>query len=567
MGEGTALRAGLFEGEGPREARHHPASPISHALSPNLSPDLLRFTTAGSVDDGKSTLIGRLLYDSKAVYEDQVASVRKATRNLTTGGLDLSLLTDGLRAEREQGITIDVAYRYFSTARRKFIIADTPGHEQYTRNMATGASTADLAIILIDARLGVLAQSRRHGYIASLLGIPHIVVAVNKMDLVGFRQEVFENIRREFAAFAGRLAAQDMQFIPLSALDGDNVVERSLRTPWYGGPSLLEHLETVPLVGGYNRGDFRFPVQYVIRPNQNFRGFAGRVASGVVRRGDAVTVLPSGRRSCVKEIVTWNGNLQEAFAPMSIALCLEDELDISRGDMLVGENHPPHAARRFQAQVVWMSEKPLAPHHGYLLKQTTQMVQARVREVRHRVNIQTLEPETAAGLELNEIGLVELETHRPLFFDAYAMNRATGSFILIDALTNETAGAGMIAAASAEAEGHGRVTAAERHARYGHSAAVIVVEDERQAHGLERYLFDRGCQVAVVGAETSRDLPQALTDAGFLVIAVVGAAGFPEVGGAPVLRGLEQTTPAAIWSRLADAGAVSPQVNLGGDGI
>src|SRR5579871_2276535 len=304
-------------------------------LAQTAQTELLRFTTAGSVDDGKSTLIGRLLYDSKGVYEDQLASVRKATRNLTTNGLDLSLLTDGLRAEREQGITIDVAYRYFATPKRKFIIADTPGHEQYTRNMATGASTANLAVILIDARYGVLPQSRRHAFIATLLGIPHLLVAVNKMDLVDFREDVFTQIRDDFAAFARQLKADDVRYVPISALLGDNVVQHSARMPWYSGPSLLEHLETVPIDRDFNLAEMRFPVQTVIRPNLDFRGFAGQIPSGVIRRGDGITVLPSGRTSRVKSIVTWDGELEEAFAPMSVTVCLEDEIDISRGDMLV----------------------------------------------------------------------------------------------------------------------------------------------------------------------------------------------------------------------------------------
>ena len=461
--------------------------------------ELLRFTTAGSVDDGKSTLIGRLLYDSKGVYEDQLASVRKATRNLTTDGLDLSLLTDGLRAEREQGITIDVAYRYFATPRRKFIIADTPGHEQYTRNMATGASTANLAIILIDARYGVLPQSRRHAFIASLLGIPHLVVAVNKMDLVDYREDVFTGIRSDFTAFAEQLKVRDVQFIPISALKGDNVVEAGGRTPWYAGPSLLEFLETVPIASDHNLADMRFPVQYVIRPDLDFRGFAGQVASGTIRRGDAVTVLPSGRTSRVKSIVTWDGELEEAFAPMSVTVCLEDEVDISRGDMLVHPDNPPHSGRRFTATMVWMNEKPMEPHRPYLLKHSTQMVQARVRELQHRVDIHTLGHERASQLHLNEIGVVSVEAQRPLFFDAYRKNRATGSFILIDSLTNETLAAGMISGPDLYRHS-GPVTPAERLARIGHRPYVIRLlnADSEGARFLERHLFDQGYLVHVV---------------------------------------------------------------------
>ena len=339
--------------------------------------------------------------------------------------------------------------------------------------MATGASTANLAIILIDARYGVLPQSRRHAYIATLLGIPHLTVAVNKMDLVDFRQEVFEAIRADFAAFAAQLEARDIQFIPISALEGDNVVKASARTPWYQGPSLLEHLETVPIERDLNLTDFRFPVQYVVRPNLDFRGFAGQIASGVVRRGDTVAVLPSGRTSRVRSIMTWDGDLEEAFAPMGVTICLEDEIDISRGDLLAPADNLPASGRRFQATVVWMNEKPLEAHRPYLLKHTAQMVQARVRLVRSRMNIETLGREPAGRLELNEIGLVELETQRPLFFDPYRKNRATGSFILIDPLTNETLGAGMIVSGAEQAAAQGQVREAERRARYGHRPAVI----------------------------------------------------------------------------------------------
>jgi len=461
--------------------------------------ELLRFTTAGSVDDGKSTLIGRLLYDSKGVYEDQLASVRKATRNLTTDGLDLSLLTDGLRAEREQGITIDVAYRYFATPKRKFIIADTPGHEQYTRNMATGASTANLAIILIDARYGVLPQSRRHAFIASLLGIPHLVVAVNKMDLMDYREEVFTTIRADFTAFAEQLKVRDLQFIPISALKGDNVVTAGGRTPWYTGPSLLEHLETVPIASDRNLINMRFPVQYVVRPNLDFRGFAGQLASGVIRRGDAITVLPSGRTSRVKSIVTWDGDLQEAFSPMSVTVCLEDEIDISRGDMLVPTDDVPHSGRRFEATVVWMNEKPLEPHRPYLLKHSTQMVQAKVREIRYRVDINTLGHQRASYLQLNEIGVVSVEAQRPIFFDAYRKNRMTGNFILIDPITNETLGAGMIIGPDVHHHS-GPVTPAERLARIGHRPYVIRLGNgnAEMARLIERHLFDLGYLVHVV---------------------------------------------------------------------
>ena len=479
-------------------------SPEAEWLASTAQTELLRFTTAGSVDDGKSTLIGRLLYDSKGVYEDQLASVRKATRNLSTNGLDLSLLTDGLRAEREQGITIDVAYRYFATAKRKFIIADTPGHEQYTRNMATGASTANLAVILIDARYGVLPQSRRHAFIATLLGIPHLVVTINKMDLVDYREEVFLAIRAEFSAFAEQLQARDVKFIPISALEGDNVVSPSTRTPWYNGPSLLEHLETVPIDRDLNLTDLRFPVQYVIRPDLNFRGFGGQIASGLIRKGDAIAVLPSGRTSRVKSIVTWDGELEEAFAPMSVTVCLEDEIDISRGDMLVHPGNAPYAGRRLEATVVWMSEKPLEPHRPYLLKHSTQMVQGRAREIRHRVDIHTLGHERASRLALNEIGVVTIEAQRPVFFDAYRKNRGTGCFILIDPISNETLGAGMILRPDLDRHS-GPVTDAERLARIGHRPYVIrlIHADRETAQLVERHLFDIGYLVHVSTATES----------------------------------------------------------------
>jgi sulfate adenylyltransferase large subunit len=410
--------------------------------------DLLRFTTAGSVDDGKSTLIGRLLYDSKNVYEDQIHSVAKASVHRgvvsNSGALDFSLLTDGLRAEREQGITIDVAYRYFATARRKFIIADTPGHEQYTRNMVTGASTAELAIILVDARNGVLDQSRRHACIASLVGIPHFLVAVNKMDLVGYDEAVFERIRSEFGEFLERLDAPHASFIPISALHGDNVVTRSRNLPWYHGPSLLEHLETVEIDDPAGRAPFRLAVQRVIRPDQDFRGYAGQIASGSVRPGDEVTVLPSGRRTRVERITTFDGDLDEAWAPQSVVLTLEDEIDISRGD-LIAAGDPPSASRGFEATLVWMNERALDPGRRYLIKHTTQLVPGEIRAIRHRVHIGTLAAEPAETLEMNQIGVVEIEAVRPLFFDRYRQNHRTGSFVVIDPESNATVGAGMIA--------------------------------------------------------------------------------------------------------------------------
>ena len=509
---------------------------IEDFLAAEQAKDLLRFTTAGSVDDGKSTLIGRLLFDSQSVYEDQLKAVTKASVNRSAGPIDFSLLTDGLRAEREQGITIDVAYRYFATARRKFIIADTPGHEQYTRNMATGASTADLAMILIDARNGVLQQSRRHGYIASLLGIPNLVVAVNKMDAVGYDQGVFRSIEAEFRDFVGRLVVQQsaphVYFLPISALLGDNVVRPSRNMPWFEGPCLLEFLETVPVHHRTRVTAFRFPVQRVIRPDQDFRGYAGQVVSGAVRPGDGILALPSGRRSRVKSIETFDGRLDEAVAPLSVTLTLEDEVDISRGDMLVSAQKPPDAARQFDASVVWMNEQPLDLSRRYILKHTTQTLPVEVKAVRHRVNIQTLEHEAADSLEMNGIGVLRIETSRPIYFDAYAQNRATGSLILIDPETNATVGAGMILApviverdrskTAALDLRHERVTPVERIARYRHGGETIALGDRKAlAWLLERKLFDRGCAVTVIEHALPETLA-ALEQAGLLVLLVSG---------------------------------------------
>src|SRR5580698_2702700 len=503
-------------------------------LEADLGKELLRFTTAGSVDDGKSTLIGRLLYDAKGVYEDQFASVKKSRVNRSSGPIDFSLLTDGLRAEREQGITIDVAYRYFATARRKFIIADTPGHEQYTRNMATGASTADLAVILIDARNGVLQQSRRHGFIASLLGIPNFVIAVNKMDAVGYDEAVFRAIETEYREFVGRLGASQnsthVYFLPISALEGDNVVRPSRNMPWFQGPCLLEFLESVPVHHRARATAFRFPVQRVIRPDQDFRGYAGQIVSGAVRPGDGILALPSGRRSRVKSVETFDGQLEEAIAPMSVTLTLEDEVDISRGDMLVSAQKPPDAARQFDASVVWMSEQPLDLSRPYVLKHTTQTLAAGVKAVKHRVNIKTLEHEPADSLEMNGIGVLRIETSRPIYFDAYAQNRATGSVIIIDPETNATVGAGMILApviverdrskVAALDLRHERVTPVERIARYRHGGQTVSLGDRKPlAWLLERKLFDRGCVVTVIEHASPQTL-EAMEQAGLLVLLV-----------------------------------------------
>jgi sulfate adenylyltransferase large subunit len=411
-------------------------------LEAELAKDLLRFSTAGSVDDGKSTLIGRLLYDSQNVYEDHVRAV---TRN---AAIDFAQLTDGLRAEREQGITIDVAYRYFSTPKRKFIIADTPGHEQYTRNMATGASTADVAIVLVDARKGILDQTRRHACIAGLLGIPVVIAAVNKMDLVDFSQEVFDRHRASLVSLAHQLEIPELIAIPVSALEGDNIVHRSNRMPWYGGPSLLELLETVPLAIERSFAGFRFPVQRVVRPHQDFRGFAGQITAGAVQPGDEILALPSGIRTRIRTITTWDGDLDRAHAPQSVVLTLEDETDLSRGDMIATVSSPPHRTKRFEATVVWMHSTPLRAGATYLLKHTTQTVRAQIVEIRSRINVELLQQSAAEQLALNDIGEVVIETNRPLLADLYRESRATGSLILIDLTDNTTAGAGMIRAIS-----------------------------------------------------------------------------------------------------------------------
>jgi sulfate adenylyltransferase large subunit len=413
---------------------------IEGFLANEQAKDLLRFTTAGSVDDGKSTLIGRLLHDAKGAYEDQL---KQAIRG---GEMDFSLLTDGLRAEREQGITIDVAYRYFATPKRKFILADTPGHEQYTRNMATGASTADLAIILLDASRGITTQSMRHAYIASLLGIPHFIIAVNKMDLAGYDEAVFHRLRAEFAPFLARLGVNDAYFLPLSALKGDNVVDRSARMPWFDGHSLLHHLETVDTTPSSLEAPFRMAVQRVVRPDMNFRGYAGQILSGMVRPGDTVLAQPSGRRSRVERIVTWDGDLPAAHAPLSVTLTLADEIDISRGDM-ISSGPEPTSSRSLEATMVWFDSKPLDLAGDYLVKHTSQIVPVRVEAVDYRVNINTLHAEPVTSLAMNEVGVVRITAARPLFFDPYRENRGVGAFILIDRKTDATAAAGMIVSA------------------------------------------------------------------------------------------------------------------------
>ncbi len=492
---------------------------INAYLAQHERKELLRLLTCGSVDDGKSTLIGRLLHDSKMIYEDQLNAIKAdSVKSGTTGGaIDLALLVDGLQAEREQGITIDVAYRYFSTARRKFIIADTPGHEQYTRNMATGASTCDLAIILIDARHGVQIQTRRHSFITSLLGIRHILVAINKMDLVDYSQEVYERIKADYLQFSSRLAQADFQFIPMSALNGDNVVNPSEHMPWYSGPTLMATLETVEIAKDRNLRDLRFPVQYVNRPNLNFRGFCGTIASGIVRKGDEIIVLPSQKSSRVKSIVTHDGELEAAFTDMAVTLTLEHEIDISRGDMIVHSDNFPLVTDAFDATLVWMIEQPMLPGKLYDFKLGTKTVSGRVSTLQHRIDVNTLEKSPAPTLELNEIGLCSISVEKTVCIDDYTANRSTGAFIVIDRLTNVTVGAGMI---HAHATGHEHpvgvpgsthhVTREERAARYGQQPATILfvgvsgAGKTTLAHALERRLFDMGRVSTVLDGKAMR---------------------------------------------------------------
>ena len=490
---------------------------IKAYLSQHERKQLLRLLTCGNVDDGKSTLIGRLLHDSKMIYEDHLASIaaESAKSGTTDGDLDLSLLVDGLQAEREQGITIDVAYRYFSTARRKFIIADTPGHEQYTRNMATGASTCALAIILIDARNGVQIQTRRHSFITSLLGIKHVIVAINKMDLVDYEEAIFNKIKEEFIKFSGSLPHAYLHFIPLSALTGVNVVEIGEEMPWYTGNSLMEILESVEIEADRNYIDFRFPIQYVNRPNSNFRGYCGTVASGVIRKGDKVTVLPSMKTSNIKSIVTYDEEIELAHAEMAITLTLEDELDVSRGDMLVHPTNLPTTENSFNAKIVWMTEKSMRLGKEYDLKLGAKTVAATINTLFHKIDVNTLQEKSAESLELNEIGLVEVNLLESSSFDSYEKNRATGCFILIDKLTNVTIAAGMIEQTARiknqKIENHNsHVSKEERAARYGQKPATIMFiglsgsGKSTLAHGLERRLFDKGHVVTVLDVKAMR---------------------------------------------------------------
>jgi bifunctional enzyme CysN/CysC/sulfate adenylyltransferase subunit 1 len=537
-------------------------------LQRHMAKDLLRFTTAGSVDDGKSTLIGRLLHDAKAVYEDQLASVKKSRINRSSGPIDFSLLTDGLRAEREQGITIDVAYRHFATARRKFIIADTPGHEQYTRNMATGASTASLAVVLVDATKGLLPQTRRHSYIASLLGIPNVLVAINKMDLAGYQQEVFVRLQKDFLALADQLEITAVQCVPVSALAGDNVVDRSENMPWYSGPTLLEHLETVPIQPASSITAVRVPVQYVIRPDAAFRGFAGQVSGGTIRSGDAVMALPSRQSTRVQSIVTFDGELDAAVLSQSVTLKLEDEIDISRGDMLVSPDAPPRVSSHFSAMVVWMNELPLQLDRTYLLKHTTRQVKAAVTRIHYRVDVNSLSQEPTQELPMNGIASVELETSSPLFFDSYALSRLTGSFILVDPLSNATVGAGMIqkdlsrhlveaavnvtGASDAEAQ---EVTSQERIGRNGHRPAILLIPDPI-AGAAERALFEGGFQTIVLRENELRSTALASLLSSLWSAAFVVLVAFTEVS-----TEMRRTLEAVAGDSFVDFANVAPTLH------
>ncbi len=500
---------------------------VAEFLDRDQEKDLLRLLTAGSVDDGKSTLIGRLLFDSKKLYEDQLAALERdnAREGHAENDMDYALLLDGLKAEREQGITIDVAYRYFSTNKRKFIIADTPGHEQYTRNMVTGASTANLSIILVDARKGVIAQTKRHTFLASLLGIKHVVLAVNKMDLMEYSQEVFEAISADYKNFLTRLNIPDVHCIPISALKGDNVVEHSEKMSWYDGKTMLHFLETVHVGSDQNFIDFRYPVQYVLRPSQGYRGYAAKVASGIVRKGDELVVLPSRKKSTVTSITTYDGERDDAFPPMSVALTLADEIDISRGDMLVHPDNMPKVERHFESMLVWMSEKPMELNTQYLLKHTSSTTRARIDKIRYRIDVNTLSKSDCDAFELNDIGRTVLTTNKPLCFDSYQKNKTTGSFILIDPVSFNTVAVGMIIDRISEENMPSRITGADR------SVAVetrsLVSTSERQerlkqkgatvwitglhgsgknelAYKLERDLFDRGAVTVTIDGSVVR---------------------------------------------------------------
>jgi len=500
---------------------------IKAFLDQDEKKDLLRLLTAGSVDDGKSTLIGRLMFDSKMLYEDQLAALERDSKRVGHAGddIDYALLLDGLKAEREQGITIDVAYRYFSTNKRKFIIADTPGHEQYTRNMVTGASTANLAIILIDATKGVITQTRRHTFLVSLLGIKHVVLAVNKMDLVNFEQKVFDDICQDYKNFVAQLDIPDVNFIPISALKGDNVVEKSDRLSWYKGKSMLEFLETVHISSDRNFDDMRFPVQYVLRPDRDFRGFSTKVASGIVRKGEKIMVLPSRKTSIIKNIVTYDGELEEAFPPQSVTITLEDEIDISRGDMIVYPDNLPRMERHFESMLVWMDEKPMDPNTHFFIKHANNNTKARIDKIQYKVDVNTLQKSDIEHFELNEIGRVVLTTNKPLFFDPYKKNKNTGSFVLIDPVSHNTVAVGMIIDKLGSdqlpsrisdkdrqhiREGFGLISDEAYQNKYNQKSATIWVTGlhgsgkNEFAFSLEKQLFDMGATVVLLDGSSVR---------------------------------------------------------------
>ena len=500
---------------------------IDQFLDQDEKKDLLRLLTAGSVDDGKSTLIGRLLFDSKKLYEDQLTALERDSKRVGNAGeeIDYALLLDGLKAEREQGITIDVAYRYFSTNKRKFIIADTPGHEQYTRNMITGGSTANLAIILVDARTGVITQTKRHTYLVSLLGIKHVVLAINKMDIVDYNEEVYNQISEDYKNFSSQLNIPDIQCMPLSALKGDNVVEKSNNMPWYQGPSLLDYLETVHVASDRNFEDFRFPIQYVLRPNLDFRGFSAKIASGIVRKGDEVIAIPSGKKSKVSGIHTYEGELEETFCPQGVTLTLEDEIDISRGEMLVHPDNQPRSSRQFEAMLVWMDENKMGLHTQFIIKHTTNKTKARIDEIQYQVDVNSLERLEKNEFSLNEIGRVTISTNKPLFFDPYYKNKNTGAFILIDPVTNNTCAVGMIIDKAQGRDLYSRITDVdrekmnkgeslvsleERAERYNQKGQTIWItglhgSGKRElAYTIEKALFEQGKTVVVFDGATVR---------------------------------------------------------------
>ena len=539
------------------------ATDINAYLQQHEQKELLRFLTCGNVDDGKSTLIGRLLHDSKMIYEDQLDAIKKdSAKSGTTGDkVDLALLVDGLQAEREQGITIDVAYRYFSTANRKFIIADTPGHEQYTRNMATGASTCDLAIILIDARHGVMTQTKRHSFIASLLGIKHIVVAINKMDLKNFEQSVFESIKEDYLAFAEKIQLDNIVFVPMSALEGDNVVSKSDRTPWYSGKPLMEILETVEINADRNFKDFRLPIQYVNRPNLNYRGFCGTVASGTLSPGDQITVLPSRKTSTVKSIDSFDGEISTAFPPMAVTVTLDDEIDISRGDMLVKGDNEPTTSSRFKATLVWMSESPLELGKQYRLKHTTKLTTGTVSSFEHLIDVNTLETRQITQLKLNEIASCEIALNQDIAFDAYSDNRQTGAFIIIDRLTNVTVGAGMIKGV-VDTDHLPAVSLEEKASRYGYGqkSSTVVFRGTKKvecATLVERLLFDAGYPSILLTEESISQKDQAqvfsklIQISGFLCLSTVDVENTIEDSSTQVIINADETSATQVLEILA----------------